>query len=69
MKRSRDEDHYDIVDMTSSYMDIQNLESNISSMLAVEIDMKIRAILHVEETNGVGGEEGDDALQEEAAAH
>jgi len=47
MKRARDEDHYDIVDMTSNYLDIQNLESNISSMLAVEIDMKIRAILHV----------------------
>ena len=47
MKRSREDDHYDIVDMTSNYMNIQNFDSNISSTLAVEIDMKIRAILQV----------------------
>ncbi len=45
MKRGRDEDHFDIVDMTSGCMEIPPLEPSISSMLAVEIEMKIRTIL------------------------
>ena len=48
MKRTRDEDHFDIVNMAGSYMQIQNLDPAISTMLAVEIEMKIRAILQVE---------------------
>ncbi len=47
MKRPLQEDHFDIVDMASSYMEILNLDPSIVSMLAVEIDMKIRAILQV----------------------
>ena len=47
MKRSKDEDHFDIVDLTTCYMEMQNLEPGIASMLAIEIEMKIRVILQV----------------------
>jgi len=47
MKRAHEEDHFDIVEMASSNMNIKNLEQNIGSLISLEIDMKIRAILHV----------------------
>ncbi len=47
MKRGKDEDAFDIVEFVSSYMELQALDASITSMLSVEIEMKIRVILEV----------------------